>query len=94
MSVNAVIPEHLKTEAYAVSRIYQSEDWQVVSGLLGRHIEALREKNETILPESERLFLLGQLYALRYVNELPQKIAEKVQEYKQVQDAVERPREE
>ena len=65
--------------ARAVKKVYESQEWPIIQALLERHKEALRIKNEDAnLPERDRCFLLGQLWALRYLIELPKSVAERV----------------
>lgn len=77
------LPKELEEKAWAVKKVYDSPEWKVLENVLRAHLEALRTRNEQIMPADERNFLLGELYALRYVLELPEKVAQEIAQVKQ-----------
>lgn len=78
------LPQNLREEVAAINRLYASPEWQAVEPMFTRFIEKLRDQNEQIMEEAQRNFLLGRLYELRRVVELPRHVKEKVEQFKKV----------
>lgn len=61
----------------ALVRIGETRDWNLVVSLMQEFVDDMRRRNEDHqLPHEDRLFLLGQLKALEWLQDLPRVIGE------------------
>lgn len=69
----------LLEQARAIERIYRQDEWKIVEKQLDAHIAFHVGQNERFdLPEKERAYGLGVLWALRWLRELPRNVADQL----------------